>query len=416
MKKILLAAVALLFTVGATAQDIKLNRGSNMKPVNVTTPPLKHLRTDGNARLGLDGQVAKPMAKAVQRAATPEGTAREYMVVCGDNATGVSDKYKKLLNRAYKLTFIFAADGKTVYFNNPLYADYATETVWIKGELSADGTQLTVQAGQPLGTFFGNECVLGSIGVDIDIKTPIVFTVDAASGGLIYTEGYIALVAVQDGKALGFYTYQSGLQMIPMDSNLWFDEPVTRKYTALSYDGQTDGQEESTVEDIYCPVMGWHFIKGLMPAYPEGWMIAEDVEGSNDISIFNGQVVADDIAAFFDVMTSSSDPTLEYSSTFTYGADGSYTQDEDEVLLDYFAYDMDEEKNYLCGSSILYTGITLGAPGTSDISSVETGKGEPVATEYYDLSGRRIDAAAKGVTIRVEKYADGTSKAVKTIK
>ena len=41
---------------------------------------------------------------------------------------------------------------------------------------------------------------------------------------------------------------------------------------------------------------------------------------------------------------------------------------------------------------------------------------EAVATEYYDLSGRRVSAAEKGVTIKVEKYADGTSKATKVMK
>ena len=101
---------------------------------------------------------------------------------------------------------------------------------------------------------------------------------------------------------------------------------------------------------------------------------------------------------------------MSATCTFTYGSDGSYTQESGLYLMDLYA----DGKNL--NLSDMYNNIILGAPTPSGISSVETDKGEPVATEYYDLSGRRVDAAAKGVTIRVDKYADGTSKAVKAIK
>ena len=45
----------------------------------------------------------------------------------------------------------------------------------------------------------------------------------------------------------------------------------------------------------------------------------------------------------------------------------------------------------------------------------ETGEA-PAGAAVYDLSGRRISAAARGVSVKVEKYADGTSKAVKVVK
>lgn len=59
MKKLLLAAVALLFTVGASAQDFKLNVGSKVSPVSEKTIPFKSLRSTG---------VTKSNVKAVQRA------------------------------------------------------------------------------------------------------------------------------------------------------------------------------------------------------------------------------------------------------------------------------------------------------------------------------------------------------------
>lgn len=419
MKKILLAAVALLFTVGATAQDIniKLRTAPVASRMSVTTPPLKNLRVDGNARMSVDGQIAKPMAKAVKRAAAPEGEQREYLVNTMDFVSGLTDKYKTYFPRLYSLTFVFAPDGKTVYFNNPLLASYFTEIVWLKGELSSDGTQLTVQPNQYIGKLeftdgSSVDCYLGSADASgrFDLTTPIVFDIMPEIGLISSEDATMCLMGVQDGQPVGAYTYEVGYEMLPMDSETLFNAPVTRKYTATEI--FSEAPVESTIEDLYSPMLETHFIKGIMPEYPEGWTIAEP-QDNGDLVLHGGYVVADDIISY--LSTTGGDPDFSVTSTLTYGADGSYTQVSGEMLLDYFSgYDAQGNPGY--GSSVVYTGITLGAPGTSDISNVETGKGEPVATEYYDLSGRRVDAAAKGVTIRVEKYADGTSKAVKTIK
>ena len=55
-------------------------------------------------------------------------------------------------------------------------------------------------------------------------------------------------------------------------------------------------------------------------------------------------------------------------------------------------------------------------PGAG-VESVEAGaESEVVATEYYDLSGRRMTEAVSGVGIMVKKYADGTRKATKVMR
>ena len=366
--------------------------------------------------MSVDGQIAKPMAKAVKRAAAPEGEQREYLVNTLDFVSGLTDKYKTYFPRLYSLTFVFAPDGKTVYFNNPLLASYFTEIVWLKGELSSDGTQLTVQPNQYIGKLEFNDgsvdCYLGSADASgrFDLTTPIVFDIMPEIGLISSEDATMCLMGVQDGQPVGAYTYEVGYEMLPMDSETLFNAPVTRKYTATEI--FSEAPVESTIEDLYSPMLETHFIKGIMPEYPEGWTIAEP-QDNGDLVLHGGYVVADDIISY--LSTTGGDPDFSVTSTLTYGADGSYTQVSGEMLLDYFSgYDAQGNPGY--GSSVVYTGITLGAPGTSDISNVETGKGEPVATEYYDLSGRRVDSAAKGVTIRVEKYADGTSKAVKTIK
>ena len=38
------------------------------------------------------------------------------------------------------------------------------------------------------------------------------------------------------------------------------------------------------------------------------------------------------------------------------------------------------------------------------------------SVEYYDLSGRRMPADAKGVGIRLTRYADGSVKTVKVVR
>ncbi len=52
---------------------------------------------------------------------------------------------------------------------------------------------------------------------------------------------------------------------------------------------------------------------------------------------------------------------------------------------------------------------------SADISDVKADR-KIVGTEYFDLSGRRVSDAYKGLIIRVTRYADGTSSAEKIMK
>ncbi len=52
--------------------------------------------------------------------------------------------------------------------------------------------------------------------------------------------------------------------------------------------------------------------------------------------------------------------------------------------------------------------------GTTGINNTVSDK-QTTSTEYYDLSGRKIEAPVKGVYVKVSSYSDGTKKSEKVI-
>lgn len=369
----------------------------------------------------MNGQTAKPMARAVQKAAaTPEGEQREYFVGFADYVSGYTEVTGYLAPRWMKLTFVFADDG-TVYIPNFIGASNTTERGWIKGKLSDDGKQLTIKMSdnQDLGydDYYSTNTYLYAYIPQLNQETgkyepvsldEVVFDIDKY-GIISNSEAYMDL-NITIGNQSGYLAEVAGVSFAPTDNPNLFSQPVTRILTGTS----DKGAVTSTVEDVNS-AFGGRLIKGLLPAYPDSWVLAYWESESSDNLAVELSVIEDNIMlAAFDV---NMNVDFDAFSTFIYNADGSYTQNQGEYISDLGATGYDSTtKKYKFGYSYRLTGIKLGAPQTSGINSVETSKGEPVATEYYDLSGRRVDAATKGVTIRVEKYADGTSKAVKAIK
>ena len=105
---------------------------------------------------------------------------------------------------------------------------------------------------------------------------------------------------------------------------------------------------------------------------------------------------------------------LNSYTTFLYDEiTGGYNQTEGEYMFE-LGYDTNGHQVVVMEG---YSNMVLGAATPVGINNVTTSTDkEAVATEYYDLSGRRVSAAEKGITIKVEKYADGTSKATKVMK
>lgn len=413
MKKILLAAVALLCVVGVSAQDFNLRATSAMKSMPVSTPPSKLISTRGTDALSVAKKAPKPILKASEM---PEGEQREYFIERFDYVGGLSDETKYLYDRVTKETVVFGTNG-TVYIPNILAGSYIDEPGWIEGKLSSDGTIITIEQDQLLGTYQGMDCTLSAFDEQgYTVTGPISFYFDSEYG-VAMMEGGLMMLVTYMGQT-GFLTQCSSIYMYPADNQALLAEPVTRNVTAMETTQAGTESVTYTVEDINSDVLGLRFIKGLMPAYPDSWFVAYHDEQSNDL-IYAGNVIDNDVmSVVMNEQNVNSDPSVIASTqtVFTYNADGSYTLAQGDFISDYVAMSYDQlTQKYEYGSSCMLSNITLGAPTPSGISSITTDN-EPVATEYYDLSGRRVDAATKGVTIRVEKYADGTSKSVKTIK
>lgn len=421
MKKLLLAAVALLFAVGVSAQDFNLRATSAMKSMPVSTPPSKLISTKNFDALSIVRKAPKTVMKAAEM---PEGEQHEYFIQRFDAVGGVTDTTGYAFNRVTKETVVYGNDG-TVYIPNFLAGSYLDEPGWIEGTLSADKTSITVKQNQVLGSYEGVNMILVAYGDDgYLMQGDITFTIDS-DYGIIMMQGGGLMMGYTYGTMFYYMTQCSSVRMYPTDNRELFAEPVTRKVTAQMISGSNPNPTAVTydVEDVESNLMRLHYIKGLLSQYPDSWFIAvnndaSETQLSNDLVVY-GQAIDNDIMAVVyneSNMSAAPDVIVQTQTVFTYNPDGSYTMAQGDIIADYGAVGYNQFTGmYEFGNSCLYTDIKLGAPTPSGISSVTTDK-EPVATEYYDLSGRRVDAAAKGVTIRVEKYADGTRKAVKTIK
>ena len=143
-----------------------------------------------------------------------------------------------------------------------------------------------------------------------------------------------------------------------------------------------------------------------MPGYENVWLLG--YFENNDMTINSYQVATDNCAFFFINQISSSlqeEGTLTYNSndkTYELGSDMAFA----DILVGY------DGELYL---SDLLTNMVINEEGTTSISSVENSN-DTVSTEYFDLSGHRINNADKGISIMRMKYADGTTKAVKVMK
>ena len=83
----------------------------------------------------------------------------------------------------------------------------------------------------------------------------------------------------------------------------------------------------------------------------------------------------------------------------TIGVEVVYIVDGEEFVSDRLVYDI------ATGKDTVVTGI-----------SATKGNLQVKAIEYYDLSGRRMPNAEKGVSIKLTRYADGSVKAMKMVK
>lgn len=303
-----------------------------------------------------------------------------------------------------KNDIVFGNDG-TVSIPNMFLSTIVGEGIYLKGTYDESTKEITIENNQEIYNQDGISLFVCKM--DAETGEPLTsssfkLSLDPESGIYYSAEGEYLTAFITNGSQTEIYTYCTELYYYPAEL---FPEAVSHKYTYSDYYGNS---KSATVDIVNLGDIC--YIKSLMPEYPEAWMIGM-FEG-NDIIVSSYGVASDDTALLFGTTTDFVD-----DCTFTYSSSSdSYTSESGIELTDYFYYPGDSQNDegyYFSGSC---KNMTITGKSTTAISNVENSNKDVVATEYFDLSGRRISNAAQGVSIMVSKYADGTSKAIKIMK
>lgn len=393
MRKLLLIA-AVMFSLGSMAQSpLRLAKEFKMAENNLK-------KVNNLMRVSLPS--ASTMKKAPAKAA-PEGESRTYYLDFYTSAYGVGTlpEFHKAVN------VVYGADNK-VYIQNMMYPSLFD--TYIEGELN--GNTITIPNGQAIGTFGDTyNMVLCNMAV-VEETDGVSFVPDQSSEFTLTVDNEYGTITSGENSFLGIVTddYQNTLtvggimQFVPED---FFQAADEHEYT---YDHEGYDTPIQTVNGTLEVISlgDYSYIKGLMPELnPDAWSFAYMENGNLTLSL--PQIIDEDMAAVFadfnkggQIMT---DPIA-----FTYDAASDCYTMSDYTLVNLFA----TSSNSL-GYSDSYENLKIKAT-TTGINKVESSDADVVSTQYFDISGRRINSAQKGINVKVMKYSDGTTKTVKVIK
>ena len=383
-----------MFSLGSMAQSpLRLAKEFKMAENNLK-------KVNNLMRVSLPS--ASTMKKAPAKAA-PEGESRTYYLDFYTSAYGVGTlpEFHKAVN------VVYGADNK-VYIQNMMYPSLFD--TYIEGELN--GNTITIPNGQAIGTFGDTyNMVLCNMAV-VEETDGVSFVPDQSSEFTLTVDNEYGTITSGENSFLGIVTddYQNTLtvggimQFVPED---FFQAADEHEYTYDHEGYDTPIQTvNSTLEVI--SLGDYSYIKGLMPELnPDAWSFAYMENGNLTLSL--PQIIDEDMAAVFadfnnggQIMT---DPIA-----FTYDAASDCYTMSDYTLVNLFA----TSSNSL-GYSDSYDNLKIKAT-TTGINKVESSDADVVSTQYFDISGRRINSAQKGINVKVMKYSDGTTKTVKVIK
>lgn len=378
--KITLLLAALLLSVNMQAQKIGMKSNMNDVPGSFTTFPSCPARTSAFPSGTRNASPAK----------APAGEKQTYYLEYYDAVYGFDEP----CIRSHVQADIIFADGGMVYIPNMFFASQLP--AYVEGKL--DGNTITIDGGQPVGTVDNNTYYFANVNPNTGEVSdePIVLTKDPQSG--IWTTDSKTLIGlyINDMVPSNLYTFCTQLNYLPESM---FPAPVSCKLTAKDYYDRdvTRNLEVIKTEDGL-------YIKNIMKGYENSWIVGlYGQDGSIEIPSY--QVLGDDVAGVFIDDYSYNQP----KGVFAYDtADGTYMLQDGLALTDMYSNGQD----YSCYN--MYFGMKISglSAGISDIES----DSQAVSTEYFDMSGRRISGAGKGVSIKVTKYADGTSKSVKVMR
>lgn len=380
MKKILLLA-AVMISFSLTAQNITELTDVKRVSASFITLPACRPHTD---MMNAKAQADKP-AKA------PAGEVETFYLEYYDMVYGFED----LCVRSHvKSDFIFGNDGK-VYIPNMFFMSQLPG--YIEGTLS--GNTITVSGAHNAGTVGENTYYVSQVDPETGGPKTEAFTLtkDPATGTWTTDGNTLLGLYIDELIPENLYSYCTMLNYLPA---AMFPAPVQCRLTAVdNYDRNINkALEVIKVEDGY-------YIKGLMRGYDDSWVVG--LYGENgDIKIPSYQVLGDDVAAVFVDELNYSQP----EGLFVYDAEaGTHSLQEDISLMDIYSDNGTDFYATQVYSKMVISGISAGISGIQADRKI-------AGTEYFDLSGRRVSDAYKGLTIKVTRYADGTSRAEKIMK
>ena len=352
-------------------------------------------------------RIAKPAnAQAKAPAKAPEGESHTYYLDCFNSCFKIGDIPE--IHKA--IDIVFAADNK-VYIKNMMYPSMFD--TYIEGVLKDN--VITIKNGQQIGEVQGHNMVLCNMTYDkatnkinTDTSNDFTLTIDENYG--IITSDITGFIGIFTEDYQLSYTCSGMMQFTPAELYPKADEhEYTYDYEAYSTPLQTN--KKGTVQIIN--LGQYSYVKGLMPEEaPDAWLMAVNENGS--LSITLPQIIEEDrCAAFVDFKDGGA--IIQTPVTFEYDTEsGSYVLSEYSLTNLFASYD--EASGTLgIGYSASYDNLKIKAY-TTGINKVEDSDADVVSTEYYDLSGRSLNNAQKGINIKVMKYSDGTTKTVKVAK
>ncbi len=390
MRKLLLIA-AVMFSLGSMAQrPISFNQnfkkfGNNIK-----------VNTEMSS---MPSEILNKKAKAPAKA--PEGEAKTYYLDFYNYCYGytIAPEIHKAINIVY-------GDNNKVYIQNMM--NPSIFDTYIEGDL--EGNVITIKNGQAIGELQGKNYVLCNMAVDsegqisTDETSDFKLTIDENYGIIASAEdGFIGIVAADNYNYI--FTVAGIMQFVPENLFPAADEhEYTYDYEAYGIPKQTN--KKSTVQIINLGEIS--YVKGLMPENtPDTWMLFENVDGVLTMTL--PQNISEDVAAGF--IDFNNNGTIIYDPVeFKYDAVSDTYKMSQYSLTDLFI-NQSQSLSY----SEKYDNLRI-KKTTTGINKVEGNDADVVSTEYFDLSGRRISNAQKGINVKVMKFSDGTTKTVKVIK
>ena len=409
MRKLLLLILCVAVAIGASAE----------------------VQSKGNAYRPMDKQSQGAMMKAPSRVdiitEQPEGTLVKY--TRGGDFITVSLYGYSVEQQLGRVKVVYADDGKTVYIKDPLcYAEGVG--AWVYGELSDDGTTITVPLGQYVSynEDYGYGLILSwgstvafDLGDDFywidfyadESVTEVTYAVDAANG-TITLQG-----TVGDASQPGPYNFEAtGL------AGVW-DDDLTM---ATIEWGST-----------------WTEMGDIAPAVPANPEVLEffDCGDESGFTRFDFNINLDDVDGKpldTDYLTYSIFMDNDQLFTFdydTYGVQNGFDTDMTEIPYGYSGEDFYLRRvyfyrtnegdspmfNWRIGIQLNYTidGVTNKSdivylevyPKPTAVDEVNAGK-TVTGVRYFNIAGQEM-AQPEGLSIKVTTYSDGTSSAAKVL-